>query len=308
MKQIYDSQYDARYGRRASYLRFTLSFIAAGVCTAALPLLPNTPSTVLLLTSFIGAFNAIAFGASYQLTTYFSPLCTVGVSLGYVGAGPVVLLFTVVLNMDESPSTGQRVLFLELLTLISFTGYIAFLVLLFRRLDKQREQPQRSLTESQVGSLLDNMDNLDTDTVDNELLEDPKESDPIKLYFSDKLAPVKPLSIRAKARLTWGILKAIWRSALSLFLSMFCSILAYPFFTYLPAEDNAARLCQTLFFIKVLGDIIGRIVLLVPMFNLKSTSSLLVLALVRCAMLPLFFFYIFIEYVTSRTGFTCFVT
>mmetsp|Transcript_7512 Transcript_7512/g.27585 ORF Transcript_7512/g.27585 Transcript_7512/m.27585 type:complete len:286 (-) Transcript_7512:1320-2177(-) len=196
--------------------------------------------------------------------------------------------------MDESPSEAQRVLFLELLTVVSALGYVAFYVLLFSRLAKQRVPP-RSLTESQVGALLDNMGGEEGSEGDSEALFSSERSDPIKLYFSERLAPVKPLSMRAQVRLSLGIIRSVWKSGLSLFISMFCSILVYPFFPYLPAEDSAARLCQTLFFIKVIGDIVGRVILFVPSLNLTSPRTLLMLAMVRLAMLPVFFLYIGID-------------
>ncbi|KAF6261556.1 hypothetical protein COO60DRAFT_1636708 [Scenedesmus sp. NREL 46B-D3] len=229
----------------------------------ALPYCCGSIQALLAATAAVGVCYSIAFGTSYQLVTHFPPACTVSLTTGFVSCGVVVLLADLLLKRGPYYSAAGIARLFQVVALQTFIGLAAAAALLrrnWKRLAAAGPLGRYSSSSSSSGL----------------------QSGGLGFGRSGSDKQIIGLAVGSVA--AGGL--SIWPAALGLLLSVGSSMLAFPFFTFVPHSGALAeRLPQVLFYARLAGDILGR--LMPHRLHLRSSSAVLAAGTAKAVLLAL---------------------
>ncbi|KAK9846537.1 hypothetical protein WJX81_006206 [Elliptochloris bilobata] len=272
---------------------------SSGVLAAlAAPPLPASPAVLLAATAVQGACGGVALGASYALAALAaSSAPTFALTVGYVASGPLVLLLEVAQRLGPQPTAGQVYALFALSAAGTLAGTVAAASLHARQrgwrapyaLDARRARsPLPYEGASQGGNpkpgeaaalLIPVMRRASSGSADS--------SDSAAWARSVQLPCVRAAPrgrggspAAATAPSGWaanqGLMRALAPAASSLALNVGTSVLVFPYFTYVESSGLlGALLPQALFGVRVVADIVGR---LLPISPLLASRQRLVAA------------------------------
>ncbi|KAK9829726.1 hypothetical protein WJX72_007534 [[Myrmecia] bisecta] len=249
------SQWDAydSYGPALSAKLVTGMAASAALC-AVFPLIASTEARLLALVTTLGLFSAVSFGSSYQLVARFPPSCTVALTTGYVGSGPLIIALEAYLRLGPSPSQKQVVQLFVAVALLALCG-VAAAILLLRTQGKEQE----AMLSGHSGFLLDRphmqpaarrwsnafSGGPDLPTTFRCSLDIPASGSPASEDCSQTSSVLERTSLLGgsddcsqPAAVLSGrdLVAALWPAAMALFLSAGSSVLCFPFFSYLTSS------------------------------------------------------------------------
>ncbi|CAG9466405.1 unnamed protein product [Pedinophyceae sp. YPF-701] len=80
----------------------------------------------------LGATSGVALGTTYQLVSHFPRGCTLALTLGYVAAGPLVLVLEIALRVGSEPSEAQLLGLFESVAGVAVLALLLGVVMVYR--------------------------------------------------------------------------------------------------------------------------------------------------------------------------------
>jgi hypothetical protein len=267
-----DSVYDSMFSTAVTFkFRIAVSFFVLAATLVALPLIPVQDEWVVLACgAVIGIFTGVVFGSFYQLLTFVhadeTRDNTASYAFGYQGSGFLVLGASLVAFREhqEEPTKGMLEAFYLSIAVVPLIALVAFLALTatesFRESARMRDAHSLSLQD--VSNPLLQADETDTPTgvapseqlaSDQSLLRSLGGEHVVSQSMWEKGgaqegSPRSPFS----APLTqMQVLRLCFPSVACIFVTIFASIIVFPFYTFVPSSANNPMFPQVLFYTKV---------------------------------------------------------
>ena len=284
----------------ASMLRLTVGVGGLSILLSFFLQIATSRARLLMTTALIGVCYGIAFGTSYQLASKFSPSATVALTTGFVSSGPVVLALDLLIKTrSQSFYDSQGLVRLySWASGITFLGLVAayWLVVSNIKLIASGNSGHRvevrlpgmgKVKESRSSDILSSRSwkaslPISTSNHSPGSALDAMESGKMSREADNSDDNSKLTRDTSLGSIAWKVAPA----ALSIFLSVGTSMLVFPLFTFVRSTGLLGdRLAQVLFYVRLVGDIAGRVV--PKRLQITSPRLLVTIGLVKLAMVPL---------------------
>jgi hypothetical protein len=307
----YNPRMDKAFGLPfASLLRLTAGLGGLSILLSLFLHIATSRVRLLMTTAAIGICYGVAFGTSYSLASCFPPAATVALTTGFVSCGPVVLLLDLLIKPKSQPfydPQGLQKLYrwasvitflglcsaywlvvsnIKLLSSGSSTGQRVEVKLPGIKINKEGRS-DGSLISSRPWKVASWQSSSNQALSQSLITFDPME----KMESGMSCSTNDPDSDDANSKLSRdsSLVSIAWKvspAALSIFLSVGTSMLVFPLFTFVRSTGLLGdRLAQVLFYVRLIGDIAGR---LVPRrMQITSSRLLITIGLIKTGMVPL---------------------
>eukprot|EP00802_Teleaulax_amphioxeia_P016116 Tamp_16226.p1 GENE.Tamp_16226~~Tamp_16226.p1 ORF type:complete len:447 (+),score=61.96 Tamp_16226:115-1455(+) len=303
-----DSTYDRIFSTAVAFrFRVAVSLLVLAATLCALPLLPlHGEWELLVCAAVIGIFTGVVFGSFYQLLTFFraeeQTSNTAAFAFGYQGVGVVVLLLSILAfrGHAEDPTPAMVDQFFFSVALVPLGAFVLFIALTATEAFRASARARDGTDAASASEPLLSEQNF---TRAEQGSSEPFESDQAFTRLGSLgmehvgslggawVSVEKHDSEDAGLSLSQAqCLKRCLPCAACIFVTIFASVVVFPFYTYVPSSNPAFP--TILFYTKIFSDTISR-PLTTKLQCVSSPKYLLVAAIVRLGVcVPAFFMYI----------------
>ena len=236
---------------------------------------PSSAGELIATTAVIGTLAGVAYGTFYQVVSLMPDgRCNAFFAMGYQGAGLCTLAVGAAshFNGAMTPALSARTGFFGACAVIQLLCLLAFL-----SIDRGCDVYIRAMSAKQARLSMIVLDDVN-DGGHAEGSEDEQQR--LLASRNSETTPTR-----------WQLLLKVRSCACACGLTIFGSILLFPFYSYVQVAGGDPALPSLLFYSKLIADALSR-PLTLKLRLVRTPSQLLVLALLRTLFIPIFFVYV----------------